>query len=84
MILRQNFSPKQKERHAFHAARLNQGQGFKKFVECPKSAGEHADRLCPHQEMHLSDREIMEVEAKLRRDIFVWRLFMRKHDVEAD
>ena len=34
--------------------------------------------------MHLADREVVEVEAQVRRDIGVWRLFVRQHDIQPD
>lgn len=50
----------------------------------PKPPGENGDRLGAHHEMHLSDGEIVEVEAELRRHVDVWRLLVRQHNVEAD
>jgi hypothetical protein len=50
----------------------------------PKPPGKTRDRLGAHQEMHLADGEIVEVEAQVGRDIGVGRLFMRQHDVQPD
>ena len=50
----------------------------------PKPPGKMATALARMQEMHLADREIVEVEAELRRDVGVGRLLVRQHDVEAD
>ncbi len=63
---------------------LDQGQRLEHLVERAEAAGEDRDRLGAHQEVHLADGEVVEVEAELRRDVEVRHLLVRQHDVEAD
>src|SRR5262245_45301236 len=53
----------QDDRQPFHAAGLDECQRFKKLVHRSETARKDGNRLGAHHEMHLSDGEIVEVEA---------------------
>lgn len=74
----------QQEGHPLHATGLDQRQGFEQFVQCPEPAGKHANCPGAHQEVHLADRKIVEIERQLGRDIGIRSLFMRQDDVQTD
>ena len=74
----------QDDRHALHAAGLDQRQRLEELVQRAEAAGKHRDRLGAQEEVHLADGEIVEVEAELRRHVGVRRLLVRQHDVEPD
>ena len=78
------FGAEENDRHLLHPASLHQRQRFKQFVQRAEAARESRDCLGTHEEMHLADGEIVEVEAEFGRHILVWRLFVRQDDVEAD
>src|SRR3546814_20526006 len=65
-------------------AGLDEGEQFERFVKCSKPAGEHRDRAGAQQEMHLPQREIMELQAHMWRAIGIRQLLVREHDIEAD
>ncbi len=50
----------------------------------PKPPGNTASAATTDQEVHLAQREIVEAEREVGRDIGVGRLFVRQHDVEPD
>src|SRR3546814_3262081 len=64
--------------------RSDQRQQFEHLVERAEPARKHRQRPRPQQEMHLAQREIVELAAQFRRDEAVGRLFMRQDDVHAD
>lgn len=72
------------QRQAGHAAGLDQGQAFEKFVERAETAGKNGDGLGTQHEMHLPDRKVVKIEAQLRGNIGVRGLLVRQDDVEAD
>ncbi len=81
---RPEFLAEQQDRDGLYLAGLHQRQQLEKLVERAKAAGEHGQRTGTQQEMHLAQREIVELEGQFRRDIAVGRLLMRQHDIEAD
>ncbi len=72
------------DRHGLDLARLAEGQDLEQFVERAVTAGKRDKRHRPLQKVQLAQREIMEGEAKLGRDIGVRELLARQADVEAD
>ena len=74
----------QQDRQRPHLAGLDQRQQLEHLVERAEAAGEHRDRARAQQEVHLAQREIVELEAQVRRDVGVRQLLVRQHDVEAD
>lgn len=78
------FSAKQNDRYIRRLSRLFQGEDLKELIQCPEPAGKDSQSVGPHGEMHLTDREIAEVERKSRRQIVVWLLLAGQPDVKAD
>ena len=56
----------QQDRQRPHLAGLDQGQQLEHLVERAEAAGEHRDRARAQQEVHLPQREIVELEAEVR------------------
>ena len=67
--------------HVLISAPTGSGKTLAAFLWGLDQLGERAGA---QQEMHLAQREIVELEAQLRRDEQVGRLFMRQDDVHAD
>src|SRR5260221_8612405 len=42
--------------------RLDQGQRFKEFVECPKAPGENDEAVAVFDKHHLADKEVFELK----------------------
>ena len=78
------IAAEQQDRQRPHLAGLDQGQQLEHLVARAVAAGEHRHRPRPDQEVHLAQREIVKLEAQLRRDIGVGQLLVRQHDVEPD
>ena len=74
----------QQDRQRPHLAGLDQRQQLEHLVERAEAAGEDRDRAGAQQEVHLAQREIVELEAEVRGDVGVRHLLVREHDVEAD
>ena len=72
------------DRNLLHAAGLAERQGVEQLVERAEAAGEDDQRLRPQQEVHLAQREVVELEAQLRRDVGIGHLLGGELDVEAD
>ena len=68
---RQNGSPKSRIGSRPHPAGLDQRQHLEELVEGAEAAGKDRDRLGAHQEVHLADGEIVEVEAEVGRAVEV-------------
>ena len=71
-------------RHRIDLAGLDQRQQFEQFVERPEPARKGGERAGMQQEVHLPEREIVELHAQVRRHIFVRRLLVRQHDIQRD
>lgn len=78
------LAPEQQDRPRAALAGLDQRQRLEQFVEGAEAAGEAHQRDAAHHEVHLAQREVVELEAQLRRDVRVRRLLVRQHDVQAD
>ena len=65
-------------------ARLHQRQGLEELVERAVAAGEGDQRARAHQEVHLAEGEIVEVDAEPGRDVRIRDLLVREDDVEAE
>ena len=74
----------QQHRDRLHLAGLDQRQQLEHLVERAEPAREHRHRPRAHQEVHLAQREVVELERQVRRDIGIGRLLVRQHDVEPD
>ena len=74
----------QHDRDRLDLAGLDQRQQLELFVERAEPAREHRHRARAQQEVHLAQREIVELEAERRGDVAVRGLFVRQHDVEPD
>ena len=57
---------------------------FEQLVERAEAAGEDHQRGGPQDEVELPHREVVELQAELRRDVGVRLLLVRQDDVEAD
>ena len=78
------IAPEEQEGDRLHASGLDQGEGFKHLVQRSKAAGKDAQGAGPHQEMHFTDREVVEVEGQVRRHIGIGGLFVLQDNVEPD
>ena len=78
------FAAEEQDRHRLDLAGLDQGQQLERLVERAEAAREDRHRARAQQEVHLPQREIVELEAERGRDIGVGQLLVRQHDVEAD
>ena len=74
----------QKDRHSPRLAGLDEAEGLEQLVHGAEAAGEDHQRPRPRQEVHLAEREIVELEAELGRHVGVWRLLVRQDDIVAD
>ena len=63
------IAPEQQHRAAPRLAGLDQRQRLEQFVERAEAAGETHQRHRAHQEVHLAQPEIVELEAELGRDV---------------
>ena len=68
----------------FDFAGLHERQQLEKFVKGPETAGKNCDGPRAEQEMHFTQREIVELETQFRRYINIGCLFMRQNDVQSD
>ena len=78
------FAAEEEDRHRLHLAGLDQGEQLERLVERAEAAGKDRHRPRAQQEVHLPQREIVELEARGGRHIGVGHLLVRQHDVEAD
>jgi hypothetical protein len=65
-------------------AGLHQRHRLEQLVQRAEAARETHQRDAAHQEVHLAQREVVKLEAQLRRDVRVGLLLVRQHDVQAD
>ena len=68
------FAAEQQDRQRPHLAGLDQRQQLEHLVERAEPAGEHRDRPRAQQEVHLAQREIVELEAEVRGDVSGWAI----------
>ena len=78
------LAPEEQDRPHPRLAGLHQRQHLEQLVERAEAAGEADQGDRAHQEVHLAQREVVELEAELGRDVAVGHLLVREHDVEAD
>src|SRR5664279_44069 len=70
-------------RDALHLPGLDERERLEQLVERAVPAREGDERTGTHEEVHLADAEVVEPEAKRRRDVCVRPLLVRELDVEA-
>ena len=78
------LAPVEQDRDRPDLAGLDQGQQLERLVERAEAARKHRHGARAEQEVHLAQREIVELEAQRRGDVGVGRLFVGQHDVEPD
>ena len=78
------LAPEQQHRDRLDLARLDQRQQLEQLVERPEPARKRGERAGVEQEVHLPEREIVELHRQRRRDIWVRRLLVRQDDVQSD
>ncbi len=63
---------------------LDQGERFKKFVQCAESAGKSHKPLGPFQKVHFPYCKVMELKAQFRRNVGIGFLLKGQNDIQAD
>src|SRR5450755_3538437 len=78
------LAAEQQDRPASGLAGLDQRERLEQLVERAEAAREAHQCDRAHQEVHLSQAEVVELEAQLGRDVRIRRLLVHQHDVQAD
>jgi hypothetical protein len=73
----------QHDGHRLGLAGLHQREHLEQFVQRAKAAGEGHQRLGAHHEVHLAQREVVELEAQRAATRRGWPLLVRQGDVQA-
>ena len=81
---RPELAPEQQDGAAPRLAGLHQRHHLEQLVERAEAAGKAHQRHAAHEEVHLAQREVVELEAQLGRDVRVGHLLVRQHDVHGD
>src|SRR5664280_2858778 len=71
------------DREALHLPGLDERERLEELVQRAVAARERDERAGAHEQVHLADAEVVELEAEGRRDVRVRKLLVRELDVEA-
>jgi hypothetical protein len=74
----------QHDGHRLGLLALHQRDHLEQLVQRAEATREGHQGLGAHHEVHLAQREVVELEAQLGRDEAVGRLLVRQRDVQAD